>query len=263
MPLKLNIAVLTTDTAHHRFFLRELNRELPKEARVVMTLFEERPYPMRRKRLKHIYTNFSNPWKALVENPYIQPKSFTLRQAAFERPRFFPGNDDSLPSHVESHRVWSVNNDQSQSIIDRVSPDLILVYGTGLVKKKIFGKPPLGTVNAHGGKLPNYRGLDTNLWAAFEGRPQDMMLTLHQMDETFDTGPVYASRPILPNGELSIYSLRYFTALICTQMYLDLVESFIAGTATATPQSDAPSRYYSLMPWAFKRRVNRVLRTYA
>ena len=88
------------------------------------------------------------------------------------------------------------------------------------------------------------------------------MLTLHQMDETFDTGPIYVSRPVVPNGELSIYSLRYFTAVLCTQMYIDLVAEIIAGTAVSNPQSEAPSQYYSLMPWLLKRQTDRLLRGY-
>jgi len=207
--------------------------------------------------------NWANPWRALVANPYIQPETFARRQDAFERPRFFRDGDDSVPRHLETHRVRSVNDVDAQSLIDRLLPDLILVYGTGLVRKEVFVQAPLGAVNAHGGKLPRYRGLDTNLWAAYEGRPEDMTVTLHQMDATFDTGPVYASQAVPPDEELSIYSLRYFTTLICTRMFVELVGDFIAGTPVPTAQGNTPSKYYSLMPWLLKRKTNLILRAYA
>ena len=41
---ELRLGVLTTDTAHHRYFLGRLPRELPSDARLVVSLFEERPY---------------------------------------------------------------------------------------------------------------------------------------------------------------------------------------------------------------------------
>jgi folate-dependent phosphoribosylglycinamide formyltransferase PurN len=230
---------------------------------LVLNLFEERTYPMARKRRQHMRANWANPWRALAVNPYIQPMAFAVKQDAYERPRFFRDGDDSLPPCVETHRVWSVNDADARSCIDSLSPELILVYGTGLVRKEVFDQAPLGAINAHGGKLPRYRGLDTNLWAAYEGRPEDMTLTLHQMDATFDTGPVFASRAVPPHEELSIYSLRYFTTLICTKMFVDLVGSIIAGTAAATVQGKTPSKYYSLMPWLLKRKTNLILRAYA
>lgn len=42
----LRIGVLTTDTAHHPYFLRRLRAELPAGARIAVNLFELKLYPL-------------------------------------------------------------------------------------------------------------------------------------------------------------------------------------------------------------------------
>lgn len=257
------VAVLTTDTPHHRYFLRKFCHRISPAVEVALNLFETRPYPMARRRREHMRTHGFNPWRALALNPYIQPRAFSRQVDAFERARFFADGDDSLPKGLWSESVHSVNDDNSIALIAAAKPDVILVYGTGLVRPEVYELAPLGAVNAHGGKLPGDRGLDTNLWAAYEGRPDDMTATLHKVEARFDTGPVYASRAIGRQSGLSIYSLRYHAALACTEMFIELTDKLARETVVATPQGDAPSRYYSLMPWRLKRQTDRLLRIYA
>lgn len=120
--------------------------------------------------------------------------------------------------------------------------------------------PPLGSVNAHGGKLPGYRGLDTNLWAAYRGRPEDMYATVHKVSEGLDEGSVYLDQAIAPHSELSIYSLRYFSTLNFIDLFRKVTLSLLKGSPSMRPHDPEDSSYYGPMPWVFKRQVEKTLR---
>jgi len=66
-----------------------------------------------------------------------------------------------------------------------------------LLPPEVLAIPTLGVVNSHPALLPRHRGPYPFAWAIREG-DADLGLTLHLMDETFDTGPVLAqgSRPM-------------------------------------------------------------------
>ena len=91
----LRIAVLTTDTPHHRYFLRRLLRDLPPGSEIVVNIFEEKPYPWRKKARRHLRDAFPNLWRGIALNPYWQSSRLAAQQIAFEEAHFFPNGGRS------------------------------------------------------------------------------------------------------------------------------------------------------------------------
>lgn len=259
---KLKIAILTTDTLHHRYFIRQIYREVSDHAEIVLNIFEARAYPWRQKMKRHFVRSLPNIWRGLILNPYFQPDT-SNRIERYERPRFFPDGDTNINSNIQTHIVESANDVETQTLLKGATPDLILVYGTGLLKSATYSLSKLASINAHGGKIPGYRGLDTNLWAAYEGRPDEMMVTLHGVDKKLDTGPVYLACPIEPQADLSLISIRYYTTILCTKMFIDLIKMFSSGAPKPMIQDLTNSRYYNPMPWLLKLQTNRKLGVWA
>jgi folate-dependent phosphoribosylglycinamide formyltransferase PurN len=258
----MRLGVLTTDTPHHRYFLREVTRRLSSDVEVVLNLFEDRPYPWRRRAARHFRLSLPNLWRATILNPYVQSRRFAARQLSWEETAFFPTGDRSLPPSVPTHVVRSVNDSEAERLLRQARPDLLFVYGTGLIKSHVFDMPTLGAVNAHGGLLPGYRGLDTNLWAAFEGHPEDMAVTLHRVDADYDTGPTYMQHRLGRITGLNLLTLRFHTTVMVTDMAVDLLHRIAAGSAATLHQSGT-SRYYGPMPLWLRHRADRVIRDYA
>lgn len=102
---------------------------------------------------------------------------------------------DMVKSWAEWFRVpllWQMGKD-SQEFIDQLKeckPDIILChcYSYRLIKN-ILILPSLGCINIHPGKLPDFRGKNP-IQAAFDKGETTLWVTLHYMDEGFDTGPV-------------------------------------------------------------------------
>jgi len=258
----LRLAVLTTDTLHHRYFLHRLDSDLPEGFEIAQIVFEERPYPWWRNRRRHFIRTLPNLVSGVVFNPYFQPRSAARLQDAFEAPRFFPNGLPKGRLSDRAIRCHSANDTAVVRLLENDPPDVIFVYGTGKLAPQVFRTARAVALNAHGGRLPTYRGLDTNLWAALAGRPGDMCVTIHELEAELDTGAVMIERAIPPAREMSIHSLRYFTTLVCVDCALEALSQVAAG-AMRLHRNDGPSRYYGPMPWLLKRRADRFLRSWA
>ena len=71
-------------------------------------------------------------------------------------------------------------------------PDLLILSGyTKILKKYIIYAPILGTINLHGGKLPQYRGASVLNWQIINGEKEGG-ITILKVDEGIDTGDILA-----------------------------------------------------------------------
>ena len=121
---------------------------------------------------------------------------FTVCRRVVER-RLRPLTPEALP-RTEIRTVPSVN-----LCVDDLSdfrPDLLLISGGGIVAPSILNCARLA-VNLHGGKLPEYRGVCSLLFALREGRPDRIGSTLHVAAPRVDRGDVLAWKP-LETGEI-------------------------------------------------------------
>ena len=78
--------------------------------------------------------------------------------------------------------------------------DLFWVFGfLRILPQEVFGMPPFGTVNAHAGLLPKYRGPNPIGWA-FRNDDGQIGWTIHRVTSEVDGGPILA-QGALPYGD--------------------------------------------------------------
>lgn len=83
-----------------------------------------------------------------------------------------------------------------------VDPDVVLVFGTGLLKQPLIDTFPRGIINIHLGLSPYYRGAGTNFWPLVNREPEYCGATIHFLDIGVDTGPIIAHvRPTIAAGD--------------------------------------------------------------
>ncbi len=76
------------------------------------------------------------------------------------------------------------------SALKAFSPDLIVVAAYGkILPREVLELPRLGCWNIHASLLPAYRGADPIRWAILRGERRTG-ITIMQMDEGLDTGPI-------------------------------------------------------------------------
>ena len=84
----------------------------------------------------------------------------------------------------------------------RASPDVVLVFGTSMLKQPLIDAFPGRIINVHLGLSPYYRGAGTNFWPLVNTEPEFCGATIHFLDIGIDTGPILAHvRPAIAAGD--------------------------------------------------------------
>lgn len=118
-------------------------------------------------------------------------------------------------------------------------PDVAVVMAYGrILPPPVLRAPTRGCINLHASLLPKYRGAAPINWAIIRGE-EETGISLMQMDEGLDTGPVFSSRRLRIGaaetaGELS----SRLAELAATVVREDLVRA-VAGELEPLPQDDA------------------------
>jgi folate-dependent phosphoribosylglycinamide formyltransferase PurN len=83
-----------------------------------------------------------------------------------------------------------------------IRPDVVLVFGTSLLKQPLIDSFPGRIINVHLGLSPYYRGAGTNFWPLVNGEPEYCGATIHLLDIGVDTGDIIAHvRPDIQNAD--------------------------------------------------------------
>ncbi len=120
--------------------------------------------------------------------------------------------------------------------LQTLSPDVSIVVAYGeLLSSEVLNAPRLGSVNVHLSLLPRWRGASPVQHAILAGDPVTGV-TLMQMDEGLDTGPVLARReePIASDDDAGSLGARL--AGIGAEMVAGLLPDLAAGRVRSNPQ---------------------------
>ncbi len=229
--------LLTTDTPHHRYFAGRLARW------VELTVVLEESASGAAARF-----------------------SFNRLQDRFER-KSFNGGSEGFGAQGGFHRFRSVNERECRELIRRTQPDLLVTFGTRRVLPAVYRMVPL-SVNVHRGILPDYRGLDSDLWALYRRDFGNIGTALHLLEERLDTGPVLLQRRLELRAPLAAHELRYHTTLLAADLMEELLQSLRKGAPpAASPQDLRRGVYLSAIPplkrWLASRRLQRYLNGHA
>ena len=144
--------------------------------------------------------------------------------------------------HVPVFELTSA--DQFTEWLESSNPDLVLVFGLSLkVPAEALRKPPMGFLNFHPGILPQYRGPQPVFWQ-IRNRESHGGITVHQMDEGWDTGPiVHIEREAIgPNDTTGMLSFKLAnTAMRAASAVLGPIAAGEKPAATA--QDEAAAQY--------------------
>ena len=94
------------------------------------------------------------------------------------------------------------NDARAIEAMRRAAPDVVLVFGTSLLRPPLLDAFAGRMLNIHLGLSPYYRGAGTNFWPLVNGEPEYCGATIHFLDVGIDTGPILAHvRPGVRPGD--------------------------------------------------------------
>ncbi len=92
----------------------------------------------------------------------------------------------SMPKIVE---VDSVNSPETHELLKKLSPDLLVVWGSKILKPYIL-ETAKKSINLHIGRCPDYKGTLANQYAVFSGDFSSIGATIHYIVPQVDAGDI-------------------------------------------------------------------------
>ena len=118
---------------------------------------------------------------------------------------FSPVKKVALDSKIDVLQPFSLKDEAIKSKIEIMAPDLLVVAAYGLMlPREVLYAPKFGCINVHASVLPRWRGAAPIERAILAG-DQTTGISIMQMEEGLDTGPVYesSSTDIIPGESVS------------------------------------------------------------
>lgn len=120
------------------------------------------------------------------------------------------GLDPTPGPGVTVHHVSSANGSDCLGALQAMSPAVVAVFGTRILKQQTLTCVDAPFINYHAGINPKYRGQDPGYWALVNGDAENAGVTVHLIDKGVDTGPVlYQSRvEFTPRDNITTYQMQ-------------------------------------------------------
>ena len=187
----------------------------------------------------------NDPWSVPTLERLARPGDVDLVLVVTNPPRPAGRGSKLTPTPVaDAARTLGLRLEETETTRDEASlellrslePDISVVVAYGeLLSSDVLSVPRLGSVNLHFSLLPRWRGASPVQRAILEG-DRVTGVTVIQMDEDLDTGPVLARReePIRPDDDAGSLGARL--AAIGAHVVAEVLPRLAAGRATAEPQ---------------------------
>jgi methionyl-tRNA formyltransferase len=163
------------------------------------------------------------------------------------------GREQRVPSLRQMEQKYGVpvvgskdvNSAATLAQISNWRADLVIsIYLNQLIKRELIELPSQGCLNIHPALLPRNRGLFPYFWVLANG-DKETGVTLHWVDEQFDTGEILLQEVILVEDDDTITSLSYKSAVVGAEMLERGVSLVDAGNPPRLQQQNAEATYHS------------------
>lgn len=160
------------DHPRHLFYINTIHRHFPLSGAIVEhreNLIPQPPPGLAEIDRENFIRHFKN--RAAAEERYFGDQ---------ERP--------DCPSLVIEDD--DLNAQPSVNFIEQIDPDLVLIFGSGMIRDPLFSNLPKHAINLHLGLSPRYRGAATLFWPFYFMEPAYAGTTFHYIVSEPDAGDV-------------------------------------------------------------------------
>lgn len=140
------------------------------------------------------------------------------------------------PSGIDVLVSRDINDEVTLGRVRAARADLLVVFGTKLLKVPLLSTAPMGAVNAHSSLLPRYRGLRSEFWQCYHNDASAVGITIHVIEPGIDTGDILFATPTDTLWPTDPYALRYLNVIADLEHYPAIVQQYLDGKAQRRPQ---------------------------
>jgi methionyl-tRNA formyltransferase len=151
----------------------------------------------------------------------------------------------SVPELVT--RVHGINSKEGVRVVSSLQPDVILVFGTGVVRERILSLARNVALNLHTGISPYYRGADCTFWPLHNHELHMLGATIHECTMQLDGGRIFAIGQASLQEDDDLYSVVARCLIIGADLYVKAAKDLIAGRLEGSLQDLSVGREYKVV----------------
>ncbi len=165
-----------------------------------------------------------------------------------KRPKAPPVKELALRHGLAVHQPSKIKtNEEVRQLFHLLAPDVTVVAAYGkILPAWMLEAPRLGSINVHASLLPKYRGAAPINWAIARGE-RETGVTIMQMDEGLDTGPMLRKRAIEIGPEETAEELTARLADLGAELLSETLPLVERGEIVAAPQDDRAATYAPML----------------
>ena len=166
------------------------------------------------------------------------------RPAGRGRQRQSPPIKDVAETHgIPVYQPKSLVSKESAAPLREWAPDLIVVAAFGqILRPHVLELPPKGCLNVHASLLPRWRGAAPIQHAILAG-DEKSGISLMQMDEGMDTGPIFVQQEISIAADETAATLHDRLSILGADLLSRHLNDILTGRLRPFPQDDTSSTY--------------------
>jgi len=143
---------------------------------------------------------------------------------------------ETMPGGDKRVVVPGHNGPECEAILDADKPDIIVVYGTAIIRDNIFRRAGLVTLNMHTGLSPHYRGDSTLFWPIYHNDPDHLGVTVHKLVPEVDGGDIVHTGKVAYSAGDTEAEIFAKGVKVGTDLYCRAVQEALDGTIVYHPQ---------------------------
>ena len=243
----MKIVILTSFQPHSIYVVNRI----VKEKNVVGRVLENRGMLKLDRRNKWVHWNNIRKryglFKAIDRYIYLKyyRKSIHRKEEKTKISALFPnGEEIAYNDTVPTIEVGNINDDKAYQFISELSPDLICVCGTSVIKPRIFNLAKHGAINIHVGITPEYRSAKPIEWALHNRDYENVGVTLHFVDRGVDTGDTIFQEKIPVNKGDNVGSIYAQCKIAGCNLMLMAISEIEEGTVKRWRKEGVGGRKY-------------------
>lgn len=141
--------------------------------------------------------------------------------------------------HVPHVQTEDVNAEDCAALIAGAELGVVAAFGQKIGRAWLDALPR-GCINIHGSLLPKYRGAAPFQWAVLNGE-RETGVTIFQLDEKWDAGPIWSRRAIPIGDTETADELHDRLATLGAELIAETLPRLAAGELTPIPQDASQS----------------------
>jgi hypothetical protein len=132
--------------------------------------------------------------------------------------------------------VYGINTPEGVRTVASLEPDVILVYGTGIVGGKVLSLARTLALNMHTGISPYYRGCDCAFWPLYNQELHMLGATVHECVKEVDGGRIFGTTGIQLDAGDDHFAVFARAVAAGAELYVRKVRELLEHGLEGTPQ---------------------------